>query len=168
MTELVKRPPSAGWLNLTSGNFVEAPDGHTSALLRDPTTFGFSSIDEIILIAVEWSDVDGNQIALFGKSEYELSQLLDGDEKIWQTLYDRRWIRIVNSRTRSEFGLVVEDTQTAYNTVRLLTSCFLVGSVFIDLYDRASMLCSASYVLDADALPIFLRYGQLLRKWQVY
>ena len=160
--------PASGWLHLPSGAFVGTPRGHTPALLADPATFGFASRDDL-LAASEYGrsrTPDGRPIRLADRPLVELEGLLDGDEGIWRTLYDRGWIRIVRERDGAALGIVVQDDRTARETVRLLGERFGDCPVSVDIYDRATERVLAAYRLDGDAAEAFLRCGRLLPRWR--
>jgi len=157
---------NSGWLHLSGDYFSGKPGdrrGHMSCVVLHPTVFGFASLDEALAASELGSHHD-----LSGKRTDYLCGVLDGDEGLWRTLYDRGWIRVVHNSTDDRYGIVVESEAVARRAVRHLANRFGAHLVDVDLYDRPSGRVHTSYRLDGDALDRFLRNGGRLRsEWML-
>lgn len=157
--------PNSGWMHVTGSFFPIASGigaGHMAGVVRNYDLFGFADLDE-----VRGASELGRDRDLSDASIDDLCSILDGDQGLWETLYDRGWVRVVHTAQKG-FGIVVESESVGRRVARHLADQFGVTDFQIDLFDRRTNRVHASYTLDGEALGIFLRHGRLRQDWCIW
>lgn len=151
-----------GWLS-RDGVFIRCTGrGHMATVIHDPESFGFASQDDVVATSeyARLKDLTGTPVDL-------LCSLLDGDEGLWQALYDRGWVRIIHGCS-GRYGIVVEDEATARVITRHLADAVAVLVIDVDLYNRRTERVYRSFRLDEEAIDAYLRFGHLRQDWCVF